>query len=233
MKKQILLGTFSLLALSLSAAESEPKQAVESAAKELAAKPNYTWTTSIEWGGQNAGTIQGKAQKGGATTLTLSRGDTSMEAVLKDGKGALKTDEGWKSLPEITGENAPGGTARMVGRILQRFQAPPIEAADLLAKMKSVKLADGVYSGDLTEDGAKSLMLSGGRSGSGGPQVSDAKGSVRFWLKEGLFSKYEFSLDGKVTINGEERDAVRKHTIEIKDVGTTKVSVPEEAAKKL
>lgn len=229
---QILAGTLIMLAASLSAADSDPKKDVENAAKALAAKPNYAWTTSIEWGGQNAGTVEGKAEKTGATTLTLSRGDNSMEAVLKQGKGAIKTDEGWKTLTEAASENGQGA-ARMVARILQRFQPPAAEAADILGKMQSVKDAEGIYSGDLTEEGAKSLMRFGSRSDSEGPKVSGAKGSARFWLKDGLLAKYEFSLEGKVTMNGEERDAARKHTIEIKNVGATKVSVPEEATKKL
>jgi hypothetical protein len=63
--------------------------------------------------------------------------------------------------------------------------------------------------------------------------VSEAKGSVKFWLKDGTLSKYETKVSGKINFNGNERDVDRTTTVEIKDVGTTKVEVPEEAKKKL
>src|SRR5439155_13884138 len=90
------------------------------------------------------------------------------------------------------------------------------------------------YSGDLTEDGAKSLLTFGGRGGGGNaPEISGAKGAVKFWVKDGVLSKYEFKVQGKVSFNGNDRDIDRTTTVEIKDVGTTKVNVPEEAKKKL
>ena len=43
----------------------------------------------------------------------------------------------------------------------------------------------------------------------------------------------KYSMQGTVTFNGNARDLDLKNTVQIKDVGTTKVTVPEEAAKKL
>ena len=40
-------------------------------------------------------------------------------------------------------------------------------------------------------------------------------------------------MQGKVSFNGNDRDVDRTTTVEIKDVGTTKVEVPEGAKKKL
>ena len=56
---------------------------------------------------------------------------------------------------------------------------------------------------------------------------------MKFWIKDGELSKYEFKVQGKVSFNGNERDVDRTTTVEIKDVGTTKVEVPEDAKKKL
>ncbi len=231
MKKQILISAVALVASSLLAAD-DPKDAVKAAAKSLADKSNYSWTTSVEWGGNAVGSWQGKTEKGGATVLTMGRGDQSTEAVLKGGKGAIKTDEGWKSLAEATaeGQHGPG---RFIARMLQNFKGPAAEAEDIAAKVKELKLADGVYSGDLTEAGAKELMSFRRGSGSGGPDVKSAKGSAKFWIKDGQLAKYEYSLEGTMSFNGEDRDVNRKNTVEIKDVDKTKVSVPEEAAKKL
>ena len=66
-----------------------------------------------------------------------------------------------------------------------------------------------------------------------GPAVSNPKGSVKFWIKDGALTKYEFKVQGKVTFNNNDMDVDRTTTTEVKDIGTTKVTVPEEAKKKL
>jgi hypothetical protein len=82
----------------------------------------------------------------------------------------------------------------------------------------------------LTEEGAKTLLTF--RRG-GNASVSGAKGSVKYWIKDGVLARYEVKVSGKVTFNDNERDVERTTTTEIKDVGTTKVTVPDEAKKKL
>ena len=233
MKQNVLFGAITLLAGSLLAADSTPQDAVKDAAKSLGAKDNYSWKTTIEFGGTEAGTIQGKTEKGGATFLAMSRGDNGMDAVLKGGKGVLKLEEGWKLVSEVAEDNDQQGAPRMVARMLQAFKAPAEEAADLAGKTKELKLADGAYSGDLTAEAVKVMLQFGRRGGTNAPEVSGAKGSVKFWLKDGALAKYEYSVQGTVTFNGNDRDVDRKNAVEIKDVGTTKVTVPEEAAKKL
>jgi hypothetical protein len=51
--------------------------------------------------------------------------------------------------------------------------------------------------------------------------------------KDGMLIKFETKVEAKMEFNGEEVDASRTTTTEIKDVGTTKVNVPAEAKKKL
>ena len=150
MKQKILFGAITLLAGSLLAADSNPQDAVKDAAKSLGAKDNYSWKTTIDFGGDMVGTIEGKTEKGGATFLALSGGDQAMDAVLKGGKGVLKLDEGWKSVSAVAEDSDQQGAPRIVARILQGFKVPAAEAADLAGKTKELKLADGVYSGDLT-----------------------------------------------------------------------------------
>ena len=68
--------------------------------------------------------------------------------------------------------------------------------------------------------------------GGGGPTITDAKGSAKFWTKDGVLTKYEIKVSGKMDFNGQEMNQDRTTTVEITDIGTTKVEVPE-AAKKL
>jgi len=222
-----------MLAGSLLAADSA-KDDVKAAAKKLAEKSNYSWKTTTEnagGGGFRMGPIEGKTEKGGATLITMNGQNGSTEAVLKGTeKGAIKTDEGWQSLSEAAEGEGPG---RFRAMMLRNFKTPAMQAEDIAGKTKGLTATDGVYSGELTEEGAKSLLSFGGRGGGGGPEISGAKGSAKFWTKEGVISKFEYTVKGKVSFNGNDRDVDRTTTVEIKDVDSTKVTVPEGAAKKL
>jgi hypothetical protein len=120
-----------------------------------------------------------------------------------------------------------------MARRIQNFKAPAVQAQELAGKVKELKQDGDAYSGELSEDGAKSLLMFGGRGGGNGPEVSGAKASVKFWVKDGLLAKYETKVKGTVSFGGNDRDVDRTTTIEIKDIGSTKIAVPEEAQKKL
>ena len=64
--------------------------------------------------------------------------------------------------------------------------------------------------------------------------VTNAKGTAKFWTKDGQLAKYEYNVKGTVAgRDGQERDVDRTTTVEIKDVGSTKVEVPAEAKGKV
>lgn len=235
MKTNILLGAALLLAGSLGAADSSPKDEVTNAGKKLGENANYSWKTTFtvpEGSRWRPGPTEGKTEKGGATHLTMTFGDNTSQAFLKGDKGAVTNpDGGWQSLAELENAEGPG---RFWARMLKGFKTPAAQAEELLADTKELKKEGEVYSGELTEEGAKFLLTFRPRSGGGeGPTAKDAKGSVKFWIKDGLLTKYESKVTGKVTFNDNERDVDRTTTTEIKDVGTTKLEVPEEAKKKL
>jgi hypothetical protein len=101
--------------------------------------------------------------------------------------------------------------------------------------VKDLKEADGVLSGDVKEDAVKELLLRGARrrEGDEAPKIADAKGSIKFWMKDGALTKYESNIQGKVTAGDRDTDVNRTITVEIKDAGTTKVEVPAEAKEKM
>jgi hypothetical protein len=205
MKRHVLPGLMALLAGSLLAADSSPK-------------------------------TDGKTEKGGYTTLSFNFGDNKTEAVTKGTNGAVKTDDGWKTVAEALKDNGEGGfnPTMFIARMVQNYRVPAVEAASLADDAKELKKDTNSISGDLTEAGAKEL-LSFRRRGNGGdgPAVSNAKGSVKFWLKDGKLAKYQWHLQGTVSFNGNDRDVDRTTTVEIKDVNSTKIEVPDEAKKKL
>jgi hypothetical protein len=191
MKKHILFGTLALMACSLLAANAASKDDLTAAAKKLADKDNYAWKQSIEnagGGGFGAGTSEGKTAKDGYLWLSMTMRDNTIEAVKKGDKGAIKTQDGWQSLSEAT--SGDPGPATFIARRVQNFKAPAAQAEELAGKVKDLKQDGGVYSGELTEEGAKSQLLFGGRGGGNGPEVSGAKGSVKFWVKDGVLSNF-------------------------------------------
>jgi hypothetical protein len=184
--------------------------------------------------GNFTGTTDGKADKEGLVWLSMTFGDNTREAILKGGKGAVKTpDEGWQSLEELekASDNARG--RQFLLRRLQNYKTPPDEVANLAGKVKEFKKDGDVYSGDLTEAGANELLTFGRRRGGETPEAKNAKGSVKVWIKDGVLSKYELKQSGTITAGGNDRDVDGTTTVEIKEVGTTKLAVPEDAKKKL
>ena len=109
------------------------------------------------------------------------------------------------------------------------FLAPAVQAAELASFSKDLKKDGDAFASDLTEEGAKTLLRF--RRGSDGPAVSNAKGSVKIWLKDGALTKYEYKIQGNINFGGNDVNVDRVTTVEIKDVGKTKVEVAEEAKK--
>ncbi|HEV8541107.1 MAG TPA: hypothetical protein VGR78_01835 [Verrucomicrobiae bacterium] len=231
MKYSVLFGAAALFSLSIIAADSGPKDEVINAAKQLGEKENYSWRTTVkvpESAQFRPGPTEGKTEKGGSTVLKMTFRDNDVEAVLKGDKGALHGENGWESVSEL--ENAEG-RGRFMGAMLRNFKVPTEQAAELAKETKELKKDGDSYSGELTAEGAKALMRF--RRGGDGPEASGAKGHAKFWVKDGVLNKYEFHVQGSMNFNGNDVDVDRTTTVEIKDIGSTKVEVPEGARKKL
>lgn len=245
MNRTIAFSAAFTLAASLLAADA--KEEVKAAAKKLADASGYSWKATTEMGGGGGGggggrfggPTEGKTLKDGTICLVMTRGENTFEAFKKGEKGAFKTQDGWQSLADATaggggGGGGQGNPGRFMGRTIQNYKAPAEEAADMAAKVKALKKEGDAWVGELTEEGAKSFMTFG-RGGGGGnaPEISGAAGTVKFWTKDGVLSKYEYNLKGSMNFNGNERALDRTTTVEIKDVGATKLEIPAEAKAKM
>ncbi len=241
MKSLLAYSVAFFAAASLMAAD---KDDVTSAAQKLAAADNYSWTTTTEGGRGPGGPMEAKTQKDGLIWTKMTRGENTMEAYIKSGKAAYKGADGWTNAdltatPQRGGGNGGGGGgggrgARNLAMALRNLKAPSSEVTDLIGKTKEIAKVGDAYAGDLTEEGAKSMLtMGGGRRGGAAPAISGAKGSVKFWIKDGIITKYQVKVSGTVTFNGNDNDVDRTTTVEIKDVGTTKITVPDEAKSKL
>ena len=234
MQSRILLTTLLVLSGAVLADETDPKADVTAAAKKLSQAANYSWKSTVEFG-NFTGETEGKSEKEGPVSLSMNFGDNTTLAFLKGDKGAVKAqDEDWQSLEELAAAagNDPGPRQFLVRR-LRNFKTPAAECGDIVTKTKELKKDGDAYAAELTEAGAKDLLAFGGRRGGNMPEPKNAKGSVKFWTKDGQLSKYQVKLQGTMNFNGEDRDIDRTSTVEIKDVGTTKLEVPEAAQKKM
>ncbi len=236
MKIRILFSALALVAASAIAADSTPKDDVKAAAKKLG--ENYSWKSSVENAGGRGfgGPTDGKTADG-KTWISMSFGDNSMEAYLTGAeKGAVKTQDGWRSLSEASQDDGGGfNPGAFAARMMRNYKTPATQAAELADQTKSLTKEGDVFSGELTEEGAKALLSFRRRGGGGGegPSISGATGTVKFWVQDGKLTKYQFQVKGSISFNGNDRDVDRTTTVEVKDVGTTKIEVPEEAKAKL
>lgn len=228
MKKQMLC--LATLALTTSLFAAEAKEEVTAAAKKLGETANYSWRTTVvvpESAQFKPGPTEGKTEKGGFTQIKATFNDNEMQVVSKGDKTAFINRDGeW----QLAGEGQGGGGRG--GGFLRNTRPPAVQAAEIVAGVKELKKEGDAFAGELTEDAAKSLMRFR-RGGGDGPTISGAKGSAKFWVKDGVLTKYEFKVSGKMDFNGNEVDLDRTSTVEIKDVGATKIEVPEAAKQKL
>jgi hypothetical protein len=235
MKQALIVTLIGLLAHTLIAADSGPQSKIASATKGLADKANYSWTTTTKEGDGSPGRlgpIDGKADKGGLTYLSFSISGIPIEVYLNGQKGAAKALEGWQTLDEVA---ETSGTAAAVVRYLRSYKAPGAESAALSQKVKDLKEEEGVLAGELKEDVAKELLERGARrrEGQEPPKIENPRGTIKFWVQDGVLAKYEVKVRGKVTAGDRESEVNRTTTVEIKDAGTTKLEVPAEAKPKM
>jgi hypothetical protein len=238
MLRSFLVGCVALVAGS-TLAIGAPQDDVKAAAQKLSDAASYSWKSTIQTGGNNQpGPTEGKTEKDGFTMVTMTRGDNTIVVLRKGDKVAIKTADGaWKTPEELQSENNGGNGGRNPGRFAgQAARVLPAKAAeDLAADATSITSTPDGFAGQLTEDGAKKYLTFGRRGGNNAnaPQVSNAKGDVKFMIKDGMLTGYELHVTGTVNRNGTDQDVDRTTTVQISEVGSTKVDAPEDAKKKI
>lgn len=215
------------------AADTAPTNQVADAIAKLKAATNYSWTSTLVIADSqfNIGPVKGQADKDGFAKMSQNFNDNTTEIVIKGDKVAYKGADGWQLLDEN------GGFETMFAAGMARNGAAAKEADITLKNVKDLKASDGgVLTGDFTSEGATDMMTFGPRrpAGQNGfPPPKNAKGSVKFWIKDGMLTKYETHLHGTVTFGDNENEMDQTRTVEITGVGTTKMDIPSDAKNKL
>lgn len=239
MKTALLLSFVGFAAPLLAA---EPAEEIKTAAQKLGDK-SYAWTAKVESPqsdrdrGRSFGPASGKTEKDGFTALAWQGRDSKTEAIKKGDKYVVKIGDEWQTASELEDGGGDNNRARFTGRRVQSFKPPAQEAAELAGRTKGLKKDGDAYSGELTPEALKQMYTfrRSGDSGGTGPDVSGLKGTAKFWVKDGVLSKYQTQVKGKMAFgqDGREVDVDRTTIYEITDIGSAKVEVPAEAKKKL
>lgn len=237
MKHKMISVVLGLLACgALRAADTAPTNQVADAIAKLKAASNYSWTvtTAIPDSPWTPTPAKGQADKDGFATVSQVFNDNTIQVALKGDKVAVKGEDGWQL---VGGEGA--GPETFFAASLARNGAAAEEAAIILKALKDLKAVEGnALGGDLTSDGATDLMAFGPRragtnNANGFPPPKNVKGSAKFWLKDGALTKFELHLHGTMSFGDNENEMDITRTVEIQNVGTTKMDIPAEAKKKL
>jgi hypothetical protein len=247
MLKRLLLCCLSVVAFSAVVVQADPKDDIKAAIQKLADSPNYSWSTATT-GGFMRGPQTGKTEKDGYTVLSVTMRENTLEIIMKGEKAAIKTDSGWKSgteLLEAANDDAggPPPPERFAAMFAQNFKTPVAQVQDNLDNLQNLQKTDTGFTADLSPEAAKKLLMFRPRrpttnpdnGGNAPPQmeVSDAKASIKLTIKDGTLTQVELHQTGTVSFNGNDRDVDRTVTTDFKDVGSTKVDVPDEAKAKL
>ncbi len=205
-----------------------PADDVAAAAKKLSGESSYSWHTTVvvpEDSQFKPGPTEGKTADG-ITYVKMSFGDNDTEIFMKGTNAVLSNpDGGWQTLADLANDSQ--GPGRFMGGMVRNFRAPSGQAADLAAGVKDLQETNCAYAGELTPDAAQKMLSF--RRGSAG--VSNASGTAQFWVANGELTKYEFHVKGTVSFGGNDRDVDRDTTVEIKDVGATKIEMPADVKK--
>lgn len=217
---------------------------ITAAAKKRADQGGYQWVAKTDYGANSqmrVGPTDGLVDKDGWALVKMTRGDNTTEMVVKGDKGAYKADGDWKVVDTaVQGGGGGGGgqpdPGRSAARALRTFKLPTAEVTEMAAKCKDFKKDGDAITATLSDDAAKALMSFGGRrggpgGGGGGPEISDAKGTAKFWIKDGVLGKYEYHVQGKMSINGTDREIDRTTTVELKDGAPAADAIPQSAKK--
>lgn len=223
--------TLGLLAAGSALADTNAVATANAALDKLNAAANYAWTTTVKIPNMpfTPGPVSGVTEKDGYSLVSQDFNGNTMQAAFKGDKIAVKGQDDWQAAG-----GADDQTSMMAGYLVNHGN-PGSEAASLIKDAADLSAGDGgVISGDLTAAGAKEMIAPPARGGNTQPPPQDAKGSVKFWITDGTLTKFESHLQAQMSFGDQVPQAFEvTRTVEIHDIGTTNVVLPDEAKKAL
>ena len=229
----MLIRIFALAVFCLSGAllGEEVNQELVASATKLAEADSYSWKSVTNDGADNGSTLitDGKTDKTGYATVNLNSGDFYVRLVIKGTSGAINAGDGWKTADDLTDNRR---AARFLSSTVRGFKSPAVLAQEFATHAKDLRSEEDAYVTDVSGNEAAQL-LSPMANLRGGREMSNAKATVRFWVRDGVLSRYQVHATYTVTRNGNDTQIDRTTTVDFSDVGSTMVEVPDDMKKKL
>jgi len=221
----------------------DAREDVQRALEKLEASGNFSWvsTTSEETDGdlpQFSAEMQGRSVKGGWSQISKSSSKKGSEAFLKDDRIAVMTADGWKVV-DAKVEPPAGGKLDKAVKQAQQFvlsRAPVTEAKGLLNRLEDMKShGGGTYSGRVAALDVPIYLERAKAAGKGAPSMEEPRIRVNFRVRDGVLAAYELVVTGRHVKkkSGQAQEIVFSAAVDILDVGTTTLEIPEEARKVL
>jgi hypothetical protein len=220
MKKTVLSCTLALVS-GLSLADSTGRD-VTSAVQKLGDVNDYAWhSVFTDPADSQSVSADGQTANDGFIYVDASFGGSSSEFVTKGGMVVITDQAGaWQPLGMLDTHQEANRFSRS---LVRNLKTPAAQAAELAAAVATYKKDGEAYYGDLTDNGANRLLSFGGNI------ATNSSGSVKFWITDGNLTHYEFKVKGTVSSGGADLAVSRDASVDIKNIGTTKVTMPNEA----
>ena len=220
--KMLAIGT--ILCLTGTALAADPIDVVSDAAKKLTDTANYTWRANTYDAANSLTVVQdGQTQKDGDTLIKLNAGGSYVQVALRGNASVLNVGDGWKTADETD--------QRQALRFMSAVTSPALIASQIVSGLDDLKADGNMFTAQLSGREVNSLMrplysLNAIRSQGGNDP--GAKATIKFWVADGMLTKYQ------VHITGSANNSVDLNvTVDFREIGTTTVSIPEQAKKKL
>jgi hypothetical protein len=219
---------------SLHAQTTAPAGDLQAALRNFAAADDYGWTC-IGRRGVGDDVVEGKTQNG-VIALSVTFQDNTASVLIKGDSAIVNTLFGWTPAAVII-EATPnyGRTPNpnfYAAYLTQGYKPPAVVVGDLRQYLQNIQpTADG-YSADLAPDGAGQLLVhtrTYNLDRSAVPTITEATGSIKLSIKDGMLTGYETHASGISTFNASGRAVDQTFVVRIRDVGATTVDVPPEA----
>jgi hypothetical protein len=229
------------LALLPLAARADDKADLTAAINKLADAPSYTWTTASD-SPFGRGAADGKFDKAtGLFSYIVEMGETTYQVLAKGEKAVIKGDTAWQTPAELAAAGAGGegfNPALFVALIVENTLAPADQFKAWLPKLENIKKTGDTYTADLAPDAAKDLLSLRRKNSTITSQmppmdIASPKASLKITVTDGTVTKIENSASGTITFGDNQNEFARTVTHSLKDLGTTKLTPPEDAQMKL
>jgi hypothetical protein len=232
------LAVFLFFAGSAGGADAMSK--LKGAIQKLNESTGYTWAYSTTAGpGDRMVTVprEGRLEAPGLMHLTTRarNAENESEFIIQNGKMVIRTKDGWKTSDELIRESGQGATATSsYVREAEKSKPAGEEMAELLRNLENLREESGGWiSGSIKAGFLDQQLRRGARNAATEISVVGASGTVRVLVRDGVVSQCVTRIQAKVATVDRQSIVDRSTVIDFRNIGSTRIVVPDEARKKL